>query len=81
MLFRSDAPVTIEEQTAMILSRLQERRELSFLSVLDGVTERLVLVVTFLAVLELCKNRRIIVLVKDDHDDFWISLRAVYFSQ
>ncbi len=71
-----DAPVTIEEQTAMILLRLQEQRELSFLSVLEGVTERLILVVTFLAVLELCKNRRIIVLVKDGHDDFWISLRT-----
>jgi segregation and condensation protein A len=76
-----DAPVTIDEQTAMILSRLQECRELSFLSVLDGVTERLVLVVTFLAVLELCKNRRIIVLVKDGHDDFWISLRAGFCSR
>jgi len=72
----ADAPVTMEEQTDMILSRLQAQREVSFLSVLEGVTERLILVVTFLAVLELCKNRRIIVLVRDDHDDFWISLRA-----
>ncbi len=71
-----DAPVTMEEQTIMILSRLQDRKQISFLSVLEGVTERLILVVTFLAVLELCKNRRIIVLVKDGHDDFWIELRA-----
>ncbi|NTV06180.1 MAG: segregation/condensation protein A [Chlorobiaceae bacterium] len=71
-----DAPVTIEEQTAMILSRLQDRVQLSFLSVLEGVTERIILVVTFLAVLELCKNRKIVVLVKDGHDDFWIALRA-----
>ncbi len=71
-----DAPVTIEEQTALILSRLQDRVQLSFLSVLEGVTERIILVVTFLAVLELCKNRRIVVLVKDGHDDFWIALRA-----
>jgi len=72
----ADAPVTMEEQTDMILARLHERTEVSFLSVLEGVTERLIFVVTFLAVLELCKNRRIIVLVKDGHDDFWISLRA-----
>jgi len=70
-----DAPVTVEEQTALILSRLQDCVQLSFVSVLEGVTERLVLVVTFLAVLELCKNRRILVLVKDGHDDFWIALR------
>ncbi|TLU87296.1 MAG: chromosome segregation protein ScpA [Chlorobium sp.] len=71
-----DAPVTVEEQSALILARLQESVQVSFLSVLEGFTERLILVVTFLAVLELCKNRKIIVLVKDDHDDFWIALRA-----
>jgi segregation and condensation protein A len=72
-----DAPVTVEEQTTLILSRLQDQVQLSFLSVLEGVTERIILVVTFLAVLELCKNQKIIVLVKDGHDDFWITTRTV----
>ena len=72
-----DAPGTVEEQTILILSRLQAQEPLSFLSVLEGVTERIILVVTFLAVLELCKNRKIIVLVKDGHDDFWITMRTV----
>ena len=72
-----DAPVTVEEQTLLILSRLTDHVPLSFLSVLEGVTERLILVVTFLAVLELCKNQKIIVLVKDGHDDFWITTRTV----
>ena len=72
-----DAPVTVEEQTALILSRIKDQIPLSFLSVLDGVTERLILVVTFLAVLELCKNQKIMVLVKDGHDDFWITMRTV----
>ena len=70
-----DAPVTIEEQTAMLLLKLQRQQQISFFSVLEGVTERLVLVVTFLAILELCKNRLIIVLVQDGHDDFWIAMR------
>jgi len=74
-----DAPVTIEEQSAMIFLRLQDQTQVSFLSMLEGVTERLVFVVTFLAVLELCKNRKIIVLVKDGYDDFWIALRTVTF--
>ena len=72
-----DAPVTVEEQTLLILSRLKDQVPLSFLSVLEGVTERLILVVTFLAVLELCKNQKIIILVKDGHDDFWITTRTV----
>ncbi len=71
-----DAPVTVEEQSALILSKLHAGVQLSFLSVLEGVTERLIFVVTFLAVLELCKNRRVVVLVKDGYDDFWIALRA-----
>ena len=73
-----DAPVTVEEQTMLILSKLQDQVPLSFLSVLEGVTERIILVVTFLAVLELCKNRNIIALVKDGHDDFWITMRTVF---
>ncbi|MEI8033536.1 MAG: segregation/condensation protein A [Chlorobiaceae bacterium] len=71
-----DAPVTVEEQSALILSRLKERVQVSFRAVLEGVTERIILVVTFLAVLEMCKNRRIIVLVKDGYDDFWIAQRS-----
>ncbi|NHQ59552.1 segregation/condensation protein A [Chlorobium sp. BLA1] len=72
----SDAPVTVEEQTLLILKRLEAEVQVSFTSVLEGITERIILVVTFLAVLEMCKNRRIIVLVKDGHDDFWITQRA-----
>jgi segregation and condensation protein A len=71
-----DAPVTVEEQTALIMSKLQNRVQVSFVSVLEGVTERIILVVTFLAVLELCKNGHIVVLVKDGHDDFWIAQRV-----
>ncbi len=71
-----DAPVTVEEQTVLILSKLQNRVQVSFVSVLEGVTERIILVVTFLAVLELCKNGKIVVLVKDGHDDFWIAQRV-----
>jgi len=70
-----DAPVTVEEQTALILLKLQGAVRLSFHTMLEGVSERLVLVVTFLAVLELCKNRKIILLIKDGHDDFWIALK------
>ena len=71
-----DAPVTVEEQTALIMSKLKNRVQVSFVSVLEGVTERIILVVTFLAVLELCKNGHIVVLVKDGYDDFWIAQRV-----
>lgn len=70
-----EAPVTVEEQSAFILSRLGKHVQISFRSLLGELGERLVVVVTFLAVLELCRNRTIIVLVKEGGDDFWISLR------
>jgi len=70
-----EAPVSVEEQSALIFSRLRERVQVSFRSLFSEVPEHIVLVVTFLAVLELCKNRKIAVLVKDGYDDFWISSR------
>ncbi len=76
----ADAPVTVEEQSILILLRLQAATTISFFSILDGVTEPLIFVVTFLAVLELCKNRRISVLISDGHDDFWIMLKTEHIS-
>ncbi|MDT9545748.1 MAG: segregation/condensation protein A [Chlorobium sp.] len=71
-----DAPVTVKEQMELIISKLQDRVQVSFSDVLDGVSQRIILVVTFLAVLEMCKNGRILVLVKEGHDDFWIALKG-----
>jgi segregation and condensation protein A len=71
----SDAPVTIEEQSAMIMACLGERVQVSFSSLFNEFREAIVLVVTFLAVLELCRNRKISVIVKEGVNDFWISQR------
>ncbi len=68
-----EAPVTIDEQVELILTRLEKRVQVSFRSVVDGVANRLVLVVTFLAVLELCRGQQIVVIVKEGYDDFWMS--------
>ncbi len=71
----SDAPVTVEQQSSLILGRLASRVQVSFSSLFEECREAIVLVVTFLAVLELCRNRRIVVVVKDGFNDFWISQR------
>lgn len=70
-----EAPVTVEEQSALILERLRSRVQVSFSSLFEDRREAIVLVVTFLAVLELCRNRRVVVVVKDGYNDFWISQR------
>lgn len=71
----SDAPVTIEEQSVLIFARLRERVQVSFLSLFGERRDAIVLVVTFLAVLELCRDNKIFVLVKEGYNDFWISRR------
>lgn len=68
-----EAPVTIDEQSELILSMLRQKIQVSFRAILEDVRERLVLVVTFLAVLELCKDQKIVVVVKEGHDDFWMA--------
>ncbi|MBC8524665.1 MAG: segregation/condensation protein A [Chlorobium phaeobacteroides] len=70
-----EAPVTVDEQSALILSKLRETIQISFRTILKEVGEPLVLVVTFLAVLELCRRQKIVVIVKDGYDDFWMSSR------
>ena len=70
-----EAPVTIDEQCELILGKLQETIQISFRTVLTGMKEPLVLVVTFLAVLELCKGQKIVVIVKEGHDDFWMAMK------
>ena len=71
----SDAPVTLEEQSKLIMTRLSERVQVSFSSLFDERREAIVIVVTFLAVLELCRNNNISVIVKEGVNDFWISQR------
>lgn len=71
----SDAPVTIEKQSALIMTRLEQRVQVSFTSLFEELREAIVIVVTFLAVLELCRNNKISVLIKDGVNDFWISQR------
>ncbi|ARM31815.1 ScpA family protein [Prosthecochloris sp. HL-130-GSB] len=68
-----EAPVTVDEQCEYILNCLSERVQVSFRNILEHVSDRLVLVVTFLAVLELCRRNRITVLTKDGYNDFWMS--------
>jgi len=68
-----EAPVTIDEQSELILSKLRKSIQISFRTIVKEVSEPLVLVVTFLAVLELCRRQKIVVIVKDGYDDFWMS--------
>ncbi|MFN3394262.1 MAG: segregation and condensation protein A [Candidatus Thermochlorobacter sp.] len=66
-------PVTIEQQSEKILARLETNLQLSFFEFVRDAQERIVVVVTFLAILEMTKARLISILVREDYNDFWIS--------
>ncbi len=65
-------PVTIDEQINYILEKLKEFKKLHFLSLVDGIKERIKIVITFIALLELTKMNKIGIEATPDFNDFVI---------
>lgn len=69
---------TIEEQTEYVLNRLQNRGRTAFRSLCVELKSRTKIVVTFLAILEMLKERQINLYVEDnDPTDFFLDLKPV----
>ncbi len=66
-------PVTIEQQTEFLLKKLDEQIQVSFIKIVQELTERITIVVTFLAILEMAKMRLVNIIVREDYSDFWIT--------
>ena len=64
--------VTIDEQIEYIESRLKENNQLSFIELISSVVEKLRIVVTFIAMLELVKAGRIGLRESNNFNDFII---------
>ncbi len=69
-------PVTIEEQSEFILSRIAKGERVSFLQIVSNQTVQVV-VVTFVALLELIKNSKIYFSQSEAFDDIIIAKRPV----
>jgi len=65
--------VTIEEQTSYILNTLTKQRTMLFSEMMDEIKDRIVIIVTFLALLELIKLGKIIVRQSRVFEDIKIS--------
>jgi segregation and condensation protein A len=65
--------VTVDEQIDFLLRKLDEKMQVSFFEVTHEFTDRIYLVVTFLSILEMTKNRLITIIQKENYNDFWIS--------
>ncbi len=67
-------PVSIDEQIVFILEKLTLFGELHFLRIIDEINERIRIVVTFIALLELVKSQRIGIRESENFNDFVIYL-------
>jgi segregation and condensation protein A len=68
---------TIEKQSEFVLLTLQARGKQSFYELCHDLTSKVVVVVTFLAVLEMIKEQQINLYLKEEPTDFYIDLKAV----
>ncbi|MCD6167400.1 segregation/condensation protein A [candidate division KSB1 bacterium] len=64
--------VSLEEQVDFILRRLQEKDQLTFCELVQDITERVVLVTTFIALLELMRRQEVVIKQKQVFDQIWI---------
>lgn len=64
--------VTIDEQIKYILDRVAEKGEIHFLSLVHGMREKIRIVITFVALLELTKMERIGIKESTEFNDFVI---------
>jgi len=64
--------VSIDEQIQYILSRVIEKGEIHFLSLVHGMREKIRIVITFIALLELTKMEKIGIKESPEFNDFLI---------
>ena len=69
-------PVSIEEQMTFIMDKLGQHQELHFLSLVNEIREKIRLVVTFIALLELTKMAKIGIKESPDFNDFVVYVVA-----
>ncbi|MEX0845711.1 MAG: segregation/condensation protein A [Balneolaceae bacterium] len=68
---------TVEEQAEFILNKLQENGRQSFMELCSTLKNKIYLVVTFLAVLEMIKEQQINLFLEEDPTQFYLDLKPV----
>jgi segregation and condensation protein A len=70
-----DIGVTLEEQIDFLIRTLESRDRVVFHELITQFNDRMVVIVTFMAILELVRTRRIMVRQADVFGEIWISKR------
>ncbi len=64
--------VSISEQIEFIFKKLEDIPQIHFLSLVEGIKQKIIVIVTFIAILELVKSKRITVQISPNYNDFLI---------
>ena len=64
----------IEDRSSFIIDRIRTRGRLSFWQICEDAKHKMVVIVTFLAILEMVKDQRLVLFVSDDSMEFSIEL-------
>ena len=67
-----DIQISLEEQIEYILNRLTVSRQVTFFDLISHIRDRIVIVVTFMAMLELIKRGELIARQSDAFGEIWI---------
>lgn len=73
--------VSLSEAMTQIAGKLQGKEELSFFGMFEGVRTRQQVIITFIAMLEMCKRRLIRVYMPEGSDDIMIAAQGEALSQ
>ena len=65
--------VSTEEQTEFILNALENVKQLSFIDLISKIKDRIIMIVTFIALLECIKRNQIVVKQARPFGEIWIS--------
>jgi len=66
--------ITIEQQTLFILDKLHKQSMILFSELVQDIREKIVIIVTFMALLEMIKSRKVIVRQSDVFEDIRIKM-------
>lgn len=64
--------VSISEQIEFIFKKLEGIPQIHFLSLVEGIKQKIIVIVTFIAILELVKSKRITIQISPSYNDFLI---------
>ncbi|MCI0515089.1 segregation/condensation protein A [candidate division KSB1 bacterium] len=68
-------PVTVEEQIDYIVNMLEAKRHVLFSDIMANLKERLIIIVTFLAILELIRREKILIKQAAPFEEIWIQIK------